>query len=182
MKGVADWFFYKYYSFIRVYRTTRVPHLLPYVVPDRLLKREITYQTMGSGVTPLLQTNSKRLCPVFPLHIGSFSISNAQHTMKEAETLHELILCPGESKGHDPHELAISHVSFVGLTHPNIHIVDFEEDKFKGVLSYYEVLHHLPHDAAKRELDLEQEEFKMGTLAQFHKLCQQEKDIVNAKE
>jgi hypothetical protein len=70
---------------------------------------------------------------------------------------------------------------YVRLTHPNIHIVDFEEDKFKGVLSYDEVLHHLPHDAAKRELDLEQEEFKMETLAQFQKLCQQEKDTAVPK-
>jgi hypothetical protein len=137
---------------------------------------------MGSGVTTLLQTNSKRLWPIFPLHIGSYSISNAQHTRKEDETLQELIMCSGEPKGHDPHELAIIHVRSVSLTHPNIHIVDFEEDKFKGVLSYDEVLHQLPHDATKRELDLEQEEFKMETLAQFQKLCQQEKDTDNAKE
>jgi hypothetical protein len=53
--------------------------------------------------------------------------------------------------------LAISHVSSISLTHPNIHVVDFEEDKFKGVLSYDEVFHQLPHDAEKKELDLEQE-------------------------
>jgi hypothetical protein len=113
--------------------------------------REITYQNDGVlAVTTLLQTNSKILWPIFPLHIGSFSISNAQHARKEAETLQELILCLGEPKGHDPHELAISHVRSVRLTHPNIHIVDFEEDKFKGVLSYDEVLHHLPHDCKER--------------------------------
>jgi hypothetical protein len=87
----------------------------------------------------------------------------------------------GEPKLHDPHELAISHVRIVGLTHPNIHIVYFEKDKFKGVLLYDEVLHHIPHDDTKRELDLEQEDFKMKTLARFHKLCQQDKDINNAK-
>jgi hypothetical protein len=69
-----------------------------------------------------------------------------------------------------------------GLTHPNIHVVDFEEDKFKGVLSYDEVLHQFPHDTAKRELDLEQEEFKRETLTQFQKLFQQEQDTGNAKE
>jgi hypothetical protein len=55
--------------------------------------------------------------------------------------------------------MAISHVSFVGLTHPIIHIVYFEEDKFKGVLLYDEVLHQLPHDTEKRGLDIKNEEF-----------------------
>jgi hypothetical protein len=59
MKGVVDWFFYKYYSFIRVYGTTGAPHILPYFIPDRLLMREIAYQTMGFGITTLLQTNNK---------------------------------------------------------------------------------------------------------------------------
>jgi hypothetical protein len=46
-------------------------------------------------------------------------------------------------------------------------VVDFEEDKFNGTLSYDEVLHQLPHDAAKRELGHEQEEIKRATLNQF---------------
>jgi len=81
--------------------------------------------------------------------------------------MQELILCMGETKGHDPHELAIIHVRSIGLTHPNIHVVDFEEDKFKGTLFYGEVLHQFPHDVAKRDLELEQEEFKKKTLNQF---------------
>jgi hypothetical protein len=70
----------------------------------------------------------------------------------------------GDLKGHDPHELAINHVSSIGLSHRNIHVVDFEEDKFKGVLSYDEVLHQLPHDVAKQEIEIRQEEFKRENL------------------
>jgi hypothetical protein len=80
---------------------------------------------IGSSITTLFQANSKKLWPSFPLHIGSVSISNPQHARKEVETLQELILSLGETKGHDPHELAISQVRSFGLTHPNIHIVDF---------------------------------------------------------
>jgi hypothetical protein len=49
MKGIVDWYFCKYYSYIRVYGTIGSPHLLPYFVPDHLLMREISYQTMGTG-------------------------------------------------------------------------------------------------------------------------------------
>jgi hypothetical protein len=43
-------------------------------------------------------------------------------------------------------------------------VVDFEEEKFKGILSYDEVLDNLPHDDAKRELENKQEEIKRVTL------------------
>jgi hypothetical protein len=46
----------------------------------------------------------------------------------------DVFLCLGEPKVHDPHELMVVHVISVGITHPNIHVVDFEEDGFKGVL------------------------------------------------
>jgi hypothetical protein len=101
MNEVADLFLYKYYSYIRVYGTTRAPHLLPYFFLDHFLIRDIAYQTMGSGVTALLKISSKKLWPIFPIQIGSYTISNSQHARKEVEALQELILCLGEPKGHD---------------------------------------------------------------------------------
>jgi hypothetical protein len=37
MKGVADWYLGKYYTYIMVYRDFEAPHLLPNYVPDKLL-------------------------------------------------------------------------------------------------------------------------------------------------
>jgi hypothetical protein len=167
MKGLADWFPYKYYSYIRVYGTTRALHLFTYFVLDHLLMREISYQTMGSWVTTLFQISSKKLWPVFPIHIRSYTISNCQHARKEEEALQELIQFLGEPKGHDPHEITIIHVKVFGLTHSSIHVVDFEEEKFKGILSYDEIMHNLPHDVSKHELECKQEEIKRETLNHF---------------
>jgi hypothetical protein len=119
---------------------------------------------------------------MFPVHIGNYTISNGPHARKEEDSLQYVCLFLGEPKGHDPHELAVSHIRFVGLTHSNIHVVDFEEDKFKGVLFYEEVLQKLPNDAAKQELEYEQEEMKRVTIEQFQRLLQQEQDNVNIKE
>jgi hypothetical protein len=65
---------------------------------------------------------------------------------------------------YDPHELVVGHIGFVGLTHPNIHVVDFEEDRLKRVLFYEDVLQKLPSDDAKQELESEQEKMKRFTL------------------
>jgi Icc-related predicted phosphoesterase len=172
MKGISNRFFYKCYSYIKVYGTTGASHLLPYFVPGHFLMREISYQTMGSRVNALLQINNKTLWPIFLIHIGSYTISNRQHARKEEESLKELIICLGDPKGHDPHELASIHVRYVGLTNSNIHVVDFEEDTFKGTISYDEVPHHFPHEYSKRELENEQEEIKRETLNHFHRLLE----------
>jgi hypothetical protein len=122
--------------------------------------REIAYQTMGSRDTSLFLISSKKLWPVFPIHIGNYTISNNPHARKEVETLKEVHLCLGELKGHDPHEIAVNHSRSIGLTHSNIHIVNFEEDRFKGILSYEESLHKLLNDASIQEFECEKEEMK----------------------
>jgi hypothetical protein len=98
--------------------------------------------------------NSKKIWPLFPVHIGNYSLLNGQHARKEVEALQDLCLCLGSEKGHDPHELAVSHVRSMGLNHSNIHVVDFDEDRFKGVFFYEEVLQKFPDDAARKELQV----------------------------
>jgi hypothetical protein len=55
----------------------------------------------------------------------------------------------------------------VGLSHSNIHVVDFEEDRFKGVLFYEEALQKLPSDVVIQEIEVEQEEMNQVTIEQF---------------
>jgi len=182
MKGVEDWYLGKYYSYIMVYGTSGAPHILPYFVPDRLLMREIAYQTMGTWVASLLLSSSKNVFPLFPIHIANYTLSNGPHARKEAKSLQDVCLCRGEAKGHDPPELAVGHVRSVGLTHSNIHVVDFEEDRFKGILFYEEVLHKLPNDDPKQELVSEQEKMKKITPEKFQRLLQEEQNKLNIKE
>jgi hypothetical protein len=60
-----------------------------------------------------------------PVNIGNYTLLNGPHARKEAEALQEICLCLGEPKGHDPKNLALNHVKYVGLTHPVIHVVNF---------------------------------------------------------
>jgi hypothetical protein len=134
MKGIVYWYLGKYNTYGRVYVTTRAPHIFPYFVTDILLMREIVYQIVRKWVTSFLMRNNNKLWPLFPIHIGNHNLSNGPHARKEEEALQYVCLCLGEEKGHDPHELAVGHVRCVGLTHSNIHVVDFEEDGFKRLI------------------------------------------------
>jgi hypothetical protein len=51
-------------------------------------------------------------------------------------------------------------------------VVDFKEERIKGVLFYEEVLQNLPNDASKQELEFEHEEMKRVTIEQFQRLLQ----------
>jgi hypothetical protein len=46
-------------------------------------------------------------------------------------------------------------------------VVNFEEEMLKGILSYDKILHNSPHDAAKWELEHEQEDIKRINLNQL---------------
>jgi hypothetical protein len=119
---------------------------------------------------------------VFPIHIENYTIFNGPHVRKEENSLQDVCLCLREPKGHDPHDLTVSHIRSVRLTHSNIHVVDFEEYKFKGILAYEEVLQKFPNDTTKQELEYEQEKMKRVTIDQFQRLLQQEQDNDNIKE
>jgi hypothetical protein len=82
LKNIADWYMGKYYTYIRVYGNYEAPHLLPKYVLDRLLIWEIPYQTIETGITSFLSSNSKKLWPTFPINIGGYTLLNGPHARK----------------------------------------------------------------------------------------------------
>jgi hypothetical protein len=99
-------------------------------VPDKLLAREITYQTVEKGATSYLSEKNKRYWPIFPLHIGSYSLQNKKQAEKESETLKELCLCLGEPKSHDPQNVVYEHMKSIRLAPQIMHEARFSEDVF----------------------------------------------------
>jgi hypothetical protein len=89
----------KYYTYIRVYGSTGMPHLLTKYVPKKLLAREIACQTMEKGITVYLSDKNKKYWPNFPLHVGRYTLLNKPHVEMEVEALREIYLCTGSLKG-----------------------------------------------------------------------------------
>jgi hypothetical protein len=139
----------KYYTYVRIFGATGPPHLLPKYVPDKLLAREVAYQTIEKGVTAYLSEKNKKYWPNFPLHIGQYSLLNKKHVEKEVEVLKEICLCTGNKKGHDPQNIIYKHIKVVKIAQQIVHEVNYVEDIFRGALYFEEVLDRLPNDLAK---------------------------------
>jgi hypothetical protein len=116
MKNIAYWYLGKYYTYIRVYKSSGAPHLLPYYVPDRLLIREIAYHTMGTGINSLLLGSSKKLGP-HSCQYRKLQLIEWSSFPKRGRNSTRICLCLGEARGHDPQYLALNHIkSMVSLT------------------------------------------------------------------
>ena len=46
---VARWFGEELFTYVRVFGSFASPHVLPFYVPDKLITREISYQTCREG-------------------------------------------------------------------------------------------------------------------------------------
>jgi hypothetical protein len=73
--AIADWYIEESFSYIRVFNCYISPHALPRFLPDRLVCREVAYQTVSGGITKELKVAQKRVWPTFPIQVGVFSLS-----------------------------------------------------------------------------------------------------------
>jgi hypothetical protein len=81
--------------------------------------------------TTYLSEKKKRYWPMFPFHIGQYSLMNKNQVEKEEETLKELCLCLGNKKGHDPQNLVYEHMRVFKMAPQLVHEVNFAEDIFR---------------------------------------------------
>ena len=59
---IARWFGEEFFTYVRVFGSTAPPHVLPLYIPDKLLAREISYQTCGEGgLTKYLKDKNKAI-------------------------------------------------------------------------------------------------------------------------
>ena len=90
---MARWFGEEKFTYIRVFDNITSPHVLPYYFPDKLMAREIAYQTASEGgLSKGLKEEEKAMWPTFPLQCGAFSLHNLGHAFKEAEIMKSLKL------------------------------------------------------------------------------------------
>jgi hypothetical protein len=57
---LADWFIEENFSYIRVFGCSVPPHALPRFLPDRLVCREVAYQTVMGGINKELESKPRK--------------------------------------------------------------------------------------------------------------------------
>ena len=76
----------EFFTYVRVFRCIASPHVLPLYVPDKLLAREIAYQTCGvGGMNKELKDKKKAIWPQFLVACGAFSLFDLGHAFKEVD-------------------------------------------------------------------------------------------------
>lgn len=76
---IGRWFGEEMFTYVRVFGSMEPPHVLPWYVPDKVLVREIAYQTIGDGITHTLKECKKSLWPSFPLQCGVYELDDFKH-------------------------------------------------------------------------------------------------------
>jgi len=81
--SVARWFGEEIFTYIKVFGSVVAPHVLPYYVPDKLMAREITYQTCSmGGMSKVLKDSKKAIWPQFPVICRAFALHSLGHALK----------------------------------------------------------------------------------------------------
>jgi hypothetical protein len=137
--AIADWYIEESFSYIRVFGCFTSPHALPRFLPDKLVCREVAYQTVSTGITKELKATQKRVWPTFPIQVGIFSLSDFGHAKVEALALEDIKLVDIEYKRHDPHRVVENHLAQFNMKR-YIHEDSPYDEFFRGVRSYDEVV------------------------------------------
>jgi hypothetical protein len=87
------------------------PHALPQFLPDRLVCREVAYQTVAGGITKELKAAQKKVWPNFPIQVGMFTLLDFGQSKVEDTTLEDVKLVDIEFKRHDPHKVVENHLA-----------------------------------------------------------------------
>jgi len=70
---IVDWYIEEKFSYIRFFGFSVPPHALPNFLPNRLICREVAYQTVTGGINKELKATQKKVWKTFPLRVGIFS-------------------------------------------------------------------------------------------------------------
>ena len=154
---VARWFGEELFTYIRVFGSYVSPHVLPLYVLDKLVAREITYQTCGQGgMTKDLKDKKKGIWPQFPIKCGTFSLFDIGHAFREIENVTCLRLFKFSRRLFDQNDIVKNFTNAIKVRE-FVAEQDLFDDMFQARNSFKEVL-----NSAKEQLSPKYfQEFKL---------------------
>ena len=88
---MGDWYVGESFAYIRVFGSNAA-HMLPKVVPDRLVLEEISFQTVTKGIYKKCAAPKRKFWPKFPITLGSLSIPTSTWVSKLSDHIMSLKL------------------------------------------------------------------------------------------
>lgn len=74
--SIGKWFGEELFTYVRVFGSLSRLHVLPLYVHDKILTREVAYQSVGNELTRLLKEDKKASWPSFPIYCGVYCLDN----------------------------------------------------------------------------------------------------------
>lgn len=103
---VERWFGEEFFIYVRVFGSIASPHVLPLYVLDKLLAREISYQTCGvGGISKELKDKKKAIWPQFLVACGAFSLFDLGNAFKGVDNMLSLRLFKFPGRQFDPYDV-----------------------------------------------------------------------------
>lgn len=104
--SIGRWFGEESFPYVWVFSSLAQPHVFPLYVLDKILAREIAYQTVGNGLSKVMRERKKTMWHAFSFHCGVYSLYNFKHATKEMEEI-QLMKFPTIPNGrYDPVDTA----------------------------------------------------------------------------
>ena len=73
---MGDWYVGESFTYIRVYGNNAA-HMLPKVVPNRLVLEEISFHIVTEGIYKKCVAPKRKVWPRFPITLGSLSVATS---------------------------------------------------------------------------------------------------------
>jgi DNA segregation ATPase FtsK/SpoIIIE-like protein len=137
---IDDWFVLENETYIRIYGSTKPPHVLPKFVPDKLVLQEVAYHTLVHGVGASLSKYKKLSWPPLPFYVGSYSFKNSKEAHAEAEALATFHFGEGIFHRYDPRKVVSQHCKLCKHKWPYESETWRDEDIYKKAHNYDEVI------------------------------------------
>ena len=106
---MGDWYVGESFTYIRVYGSN-ASHMLPKVVPDRLVLEEISFQTVTEGVYKKCVAPKRKVWPRFPITLGSFNVPSSTWESELSDHIMSLKLGFACKRQHDPKGIVDLHL------------------------------------------------------------------------
>jgi hypothetical protein len=131
---ITDWYIEEHFSYIRVFGCSVPPHALPNFLPDRLLCREVAYQTVTGGIIKELKVPRRRCGQPSRFRLVHFHY-NTSVIQSRGCALEDIKLVNIEFKKHDPQKIMGNHLALYNLKKYE-HEYSPQDEIFWGARSY----------------------------------------------
>ena len=139
---MGDWYIGEYFSYIRIWGSNNV-HLLPIIVPNKMVLEEISFQKIIYGVIPKLSGAKRKGLPKFPLILGTPVIQNSTHAGILGKKIITLKLGEAPRRMHDTKSFLASHFTQEHMKTSYAHQMDHDDSIYQGANAFSKVVRRI---------------------------------------